>query len=209
MSCFQLLRHDLLDYGSAWNLQKKRVDEILYQGAPNLIFLLEHPPVYTLGRSALGEDVLTQGIPVVRTDRGGKATYHGPGQLVGYVVCDLRPDMHAVRRHVHKLEEILICTLADFGVKAEREAKNPGVWVAGANIGALGVRVRQGVAYHGFALNRAPDLRAFQGIVPCGLSGRGVTSLLQLGIDLSRLVLEEKILLAFSEIFSVEWRQGV
>ncbi|MEO5334618.1 MAG: lipoyl(octanoyl) transferase LipB, partial [Magnetococcus sp. YQC-5] len=144
-------------------------------------------------------------IPVVESDRGGKVTYHGPGQLIGYVVCDLRPNTRAVREHVFKLEETVIRALDSCGVQAEREAGTPGVWVEGAKIGALGVRIRQGVAYHGFAVNRNPDLEAFSGIVPCGLSGRPVTSLARLGIDCTRRELEQKIVSAFQDVFQVTW----
>ncbi|MBF0429497.1 MAG: lipoyl(octanoyl) transferase LipB [Magnetococcales bacterium] len=202
---FQYLRYDRLDYETALTLQKKRVEHILAGEAVNLFLLLEHDPVYTLGRSGLREDVLIDTIPVVQSDRGGKVTYHGPGQLVGYVVCDLRPNSHAVRQHVYKLEETVIRTLEGFGVQAEREADNPGVWVNGAKIGALGVRIRQGVAYHGFAVNHSPDLGAFGGIIPCGLPERPVTSLSQLGIPLLRSELEERIIAIFGQIFGVEW----
>lgn len=205
MPGFQLLHHDLLDYTTAWTMQVKRVEQILAGEAGNLFWVLEHPPVYTLGQFGKCDDILMDHIPVVLTDRGGKATYHGPGQLVGYVIRDLRPNRYAVRDHVDKLEATVIRALAMCKVEAVREAGNPGVWVDGAKIGALGVRIRRGVAYHGFAINRSVDLAAFRGIIPCGLSHRPVTSLAQLGIDITRADLTEKLVTAFRDIFSAEW----
>ncbi|MBF0626615.1 MAG: lipoyl(octanoyl) transferase LipB [Magnetococcales bacterium] len=198
-------RHERLDYPTAWAQQQRWVERIVEQGAPGVFWLLEHDPVYTLGRSGRREEIREATIPVVETDRGGRVTWHGPGQSVGYVIRDLRPDIHAVREHVFRLEETVICALASVGVAAEREAGNPGVWVRGEKIAALGVRIRRGVAYHGFAVNRAPDLRAFEGIIPCGLSGRRVTSLARLGIDMTRVAWEECLMRAFERIFVVEW----
>ncbi|MEO5345973.1 MAG: lipoyl(octanoyl) transferase LipB [Magnetococcus sp. YQC-9] len=203
------LRHDArLAYPEAWARQLERVEAIVAQEAINLFWLLEHQPVYTLGRSARPDEILDASIPRIATDRGGRVTYHGPGQLVGYVIRDLRPAIHAVRSHVFKLEETVIRTLAGLGIEAEREAHNPGVWVAGEKIAALGVRIRHGVAYHGFAINRAPDLGAFAGIVPCGLMGRGVTSLEKLGSPVTRAELEHRVVTAFEEVFAVQWRDA-
>ncbi|MBF0190296.1 MAG: lipoyl(octanoyl) transferase LipB [Magnetococcales bacterium] len=199
-----LWRHERLDYQTAWDRQRRRVAEIVAGGASGVFWLLEHDPVYTVGRSGQWGEILDASIPVVETDRGGRVTWHGPGQTVGYVIRDLRPDIHAVRAHVDKLEETVIRTLAGWGVVAEREAKNPGVWVGGEKIAALGVRIRHGVAYHGFAINRDPDLRAYAGIVPCGLPGRGVTSLARLGIEVTRVALEARLLAVFQEVFQVE-----
>ncbi|MBF0260839.1 MAG: lipoyl(octanoyl) transferase LipB [Magnetococcales bacterium] len=204
---FEYQRDERLAYHLAWERQMARVEAIAAREAPNLFWLLEHDPIYTLGRSASPADILATTIPTRVTDRGGKVTYHGPGQLVGYVLRDLRPAIHAARAHVIKLEETVIRALAGLGVEARRESDNPGVWVAGEKIAALGVRIRHGVAYHGFSINRAPDLDAFAGIVPCGLAGRGVTSLEKLGSPVPRAELEARLVASFQEVFEAEWRE--
>ncbi len=153
------------------------------QGEDTLI-LVEHPPVYTLGRNAETQHVLyndaerrERGIALEHTSRGGDVTYHGPGQLVGYPILALGRETRRVVRYVSQLEEALIRTLADFGVDAVRDRANRGVWVGSDKIAALGVRVTEGVTMHGFALNVRTDLAHYDGIVPCGIRGKGVTSL--------------------------------
>jgi lipoyl(octanoyl) transferase len=153
------------------------------------LLLLEHPHVYTLGRNASAGDVLAsaewlerQGIEVVESDRGGQVTYHGPGQLVGYPILDLSPDRRDVRRYVRDLEEVLIRTLADYGIAAAVRpgAALIGVWVGGEKIAAIGVHLSRWITTHGFALNVATDLSLYAGIVPCGLRQEGVTSMARL-----------------------------
>ncbi|MBF0382695.1 MAG: lipoyl(octanoyl) transferase LipB [Magnetococcales bacterium] len=192
-----------IDYLESWEIQKKRVAQIVAGEAGNLLLMVEHPPVYTLGRSGKQSEILQRDIPVVNSDRGGRVTYHGPGQMVAYVVCDLRPNPRAVRAHVDKLEKTVINTLQGLGIKGVVERENPGVWVDGAKIAALGVRISRGVAYHGISLNRNPDMNHFSGIIPCGLQGRSVTSLWELGVDISRHQLEERFESAFKDIFAV------
>src|SRR5262249_46247180 len=155
--------------------------------ASELVWLLEHPPLYTAGTSARSEDLLDPGrLPVFKTGRGGQYTYHGPGQRVGYVLLDLNKHARDVRCPVWRLQEWMIRPLGWFNVKGERRDGRIGVWIAGADgredkIAAIGVRVRHWVSYHGVALNIDPDLDQFRGIVPCGVdpvtSGYGVTSL--------------------------------
>src|ERR1700720_1152267 len=153
------------------------------------LLLLEHPHVYTLGRNASAADVLAsaawlrqRGIEVEESDRGGQVTYHGPGQLVGYPILDLSPDRRDVRRYVRDLEEVLIRTLAGFGIAAEVRpgAALIGVWAGGEKIAAIGVHLSRWITTHGFALNVAPDLSLYGGIVPCGLRQEGVTSMARL-----------------------------
>jgi lipoyl(octanoyl) transferase len=153
------------------------------------LLLLEHPHVYTLGRNASAADVLAsaewlrqRGIEVVESDRGGQVTYHGPGQLVGYPILDLSPDRRDVRRYVRDLEEVLIRTLAGFGIAAEVRpgASFIGVWAGGEKIAAIGIHLSRWITTHGFALNVAPDLSLYAGIVPCGLRQEGVTSMARL-----------------------------
>ncbi|MBF0369628.1 MAG: lipoyl(octanoyl) transferase LipB [Magnetococcales bacterium] len=202
---FEIIRHHRIDYEAAWEMQQKRVGEVVAGRAGHTLYLLEHSPVYTLGRSGKVEEVLDDStrekIPLVETDRGGRVTYHGPGQMIAYVVWDLRPHSRMVRKHVTRLEESILKTLSSLGITATREPDNPGVWVDRAKIAALGVRITRGVAYHGVALNRDPDLSHFDGIIPCGLQGRPVTSLAKLGVDITREELEERYLAAFREVF--------
>ena len=207
---FTLCRYPRLTYEAALAVQEAQVNKILRAEGTNRLFLLEHPPVFTVGHSGRRRDILKTEfadttVAVACTNRGGQVTYHGPGQLIAYVVCDLRPQQHAVRNHVHRLEETVIRTLSACGLAGVREPDNPGVWVGGAKVGALGVRIRRGVAYHGIALNRDPNLKHFNGIVPCGLAGREVTSLARLGAAISRVALEEKFLVAFQAVFNVQW----
>ncbi|CAA6605869.1 Octanoyltransferase [Rhodospirillaceae bacterium LM-1] len=151
------------------------------------VWLLEHPPLYTAGTSAKAADLLDpRRFPVFQAGRGGQYTYHGPGQRVGYVMLDLKARGGDIRAYVHDLEEWVIRSLAHFAVRAGRRAGRVGIWVETghgreAKIAALGVRVRQGVTYHGVAVNLDPDLAHFAGIVPCGIQDHGVTSLWALG----------------------------
>ncbi|MFK7986885.1 MAG: lipoyl(octanoyl) transferase LipB [Sandaracinaceae bacterium] len=171
-------------YAEALELQQ-RVQAARIRGRiPDSLLLLEHPRVVTLGRGAkaqnllLSEDALAaKGFEVHHIGRGGDVTYHGPGQLVGYPILDLSPDRQDVRRYVRDLEELMIRVSADFGVTAGRVDKMNGTWVGNDKIGAIGVRISRWVTLHGFALNVTTDLADFGVIVPCGLVGKGVTSL--------------------------------
>src|ERR1700760_2127110 len=157
--------------------------------AGELVWLLEHPPIYTAGTSSKEADLLEARFPVYRTGRGGQFTYHGPGQRVGYVMLDLKRRKPDVRAYVHDLEQWLIETLALFNVKGERREGRVGIWVQRGmredKIAALGVRIKRWVSLHGVALNVAPDLTHFSGIVPCGVRAHGVTSLADLGLAVS------------------------
>lgn len=178
-------------------------------GARELVWLLQHPPVYTAGTSAdPGELLDPNGIPVHQTGRGGRHTYHGPGQRIAYVMLDLRRRGQDLRRYVHALEEWAILSLARLGVRGERREGRVGIWVDRGNgredkIAALGVRVRGWVTYHGLAVNVDPDLRAFAGIVPCGISEAkyGVTSLKDLGVTADMAALDQALRDTFNEAF--------
>ena len=180
-----------VDYRAAIAEMEQRVAAIHARAAGELVWLLEHPPVYTAGTSARDEELLEPGrLPVHRTGRGGRYTYHGPGQRIAYVMLDLRQRGQDVRCYVHQLEEWIIRTLARFGVRGERRDGRVGIWVARTSgrdekISAIGVRVRQWVTYHGVALNVDPDLDNYRGIVPCGIAEHGVTSLAALGVDVT------------------------
>jgi len=173
-------------YAEGVRLQEEVREALRAGDGPELLLLLSHPHVYTLGRNADGSDVVAprewlakEGVEVHESDRGGQVTYHGPGQLVGYPVIDLNPDRRDVRRYVRDLQEVLIRTLADFGVDAE-PGKGPehiGVWTGGAKIASLGVHLKRWVTTHGFALNVTTDLSYFRGIVACGLPSVRMTSI--------------------------------
>ena len=173
--------------------------------APELVWLLEHPPIYTAGTSADDRDLIEARFPVYRTGRGGQFTYHGPGQRVGYVMLNLRNRKPDVRGYVRDLEQWLIETLSLFGVKGERREGRVGIWVTRSSredkIAALGVRIRHWVSFHGVALNVDPDLSHFGGIVPCGVTQHGVTSLADLGILVTMADVDMALKQSFTKIF--------
>ena len=171
-----------VDYPAGWAWQRDLFLARLDGDIDDALMLLEHPPTYTLGRRALEEDLVwddaslrARGIQVFKVDRGGRATYHGPGQLVGYPILGLG-ERYDVLSYLRKLEEVLIRTAADLGVDADRDLENTGVWVGRNKLGAIGVKITRGITMHGFAFNVSTDLAMFEGIVPCGLRDRWVTS---------------------------------
>lgn len=178
----------LVPYSEALAEMRARAEAIRAGRAGELVWLLEHPPVYTAGTSADAAELFNpRGYPVHDAGRGGRYTYHGPGQRVAYLVLDLRRRGGDLRRYVWSLEEWVIRSLAAFGVRGERREGRVGIWVARGGgrddkVAAIGVRVRRWVSYHGVAVNVAPDLGHFGGIVPCGIAGHGVTSLADLGV---------------------------
>jgi len=201
-----------VDYSAAVAFMERRVAAIREGSAPEMVRLLEHPPLYTAGTSARAEDLLDPcRFPVYRSGRGGQYTYHGPGQLVGYVMMDLTRRNSDVRQFVRDLESWLIQTLAQFGVRGERRAERVGIWVdlgashrsghREAKIAAIGVRIRHWVSYHGVALNVEPALEHFSGIVPCGISEHGVTSLLDLGITATMDEVADAMRSSFEAVF--------
>lgn len=168
----------LIDYAEALARQEALVQQRCAGAGEDTLFLLEHPPVFTLGRGADERNVLTPGhTPVYRVSRGGEVTFHGPGQLVGYPIVHLDVCGRDVHAYLRVLESVLIDVLAEFGVQAESRSGLTGVWVKERKIVSIGVGVRRWVAYHGFALNIDPDLSYFADIVPCGLNGVRMTSL--------------------------------
>ena len=173
-------------YRYALDFMTERNAAIAAGTADELVWLLEHPPVYTAGTSAAADELLDPRFEVVEAGRGGRYTYHGPGQRVGYVLLDLKRRARDVRGFVHAMEGWVIATLADFGVESWRSEGRVGIWTRDidgreAKIGAIGVRIRRWVTMHGFSVNLDPDLSHFGGIVPCGIEEFGVTSLARLG----------------------------
>ncbi|QNT71371.1 lipoyl(octanoyl) transferase LipB [Defluviicoccus vanus] len=201
-----LISDEPVDYPQAVRVMEERVAAIRRGTAAEAIWLLEHPPLYTAGTSAgEGELLDANRFPVYASGRGGRYTYHGPGQRVAYVMLDLACRGRDVRAFVHSLEAWIIAALARFGVAGERRQDRVGIWVttpAGeAKIAALGVRVRRWVSYHGIAINLDPELSHFAGIVPCGLAAYGVTSLAALGVVASLDELDQALRETFSSIF--------
>ena len=196
-------------YLDAFALQRELVAERQTGRGRDTLLLLEHPPVYTLGKRASADNVLltpaqldARGIEVVEVDRGGDVTYHGPGQLVGYPIIALA-GVRSVVDYVRALEQVLITALARLGVDAQRVPDSTGVWVGEEKVAAIGVRVASGgITSHGFALNVAPALRDFAGIVPCGITDRGVCSLESLGVTDDLTEVTELVTGAFAEVFA-------
>lgn len=197
----------LVPYEEAEAVMAARVETIRAGTTPELVWLLEHPPLYTAGTSARSADLIEPNLfPVYRTGRGGQFTYHGPGQRVGYVMLDLQARGADVRAYVRDLEEWLIRTLARFNVKGERRAGRVGIWVREGStenkIAAIGVRIRHWVSFHGVSLNVDPDLTHYRGIVPCGVREHGTTSLAAQGIIASMAEVDAALKAAFAEVFA-------
>ena len=205
-------RLGVVPYGEALELQKALVEERRAGRVPNLLLLLQHSPVITLGvrrdsRSHIvASDALLveRGVEVHDAGRGGDVTFHGPGQIVGYPILDLRPDRCDVHRYVRDLEEVMIRVCADYGVMAGRIRGMSGAWVDGEKIGAIGVRISRWITSHGFAFNVNTQLDDFRLIVPCGIVDRGVTSLQKLlGRTLPIEEVEERVRARFADVFDM------
>src|SRR5678809_819777 len=209
----EVRRLGLVPYDEALAMQRQLVEERRAGRVPDLLLLLQHPAVITLGVKGDGgranivatdERLAELGIEVHETGRGGDVTYHGPGQIVGYPILDLRPDRCDVHRYVRDLEEVMIRVCADYGVAAHRVEGLSGAWVGTEKIGAIGVRISRWITSHGFAFNVNTRLEDFQLIVPCGIGDRGVTSLRKLvGAELPIDEVEDRIIRRFAEVFDM------
>lgn len=190
-------------YDQAIRTMEQRVADIIEGRADEAVWLLEHPPLYTSGTGARAEDLINKdNFPVFDAGRGGQYTYHGPGQRVAYVMLDLRKRGKDIRKFIATLENVIIETLAVFGVKGERREGRVGVWIQNPDgsedkIAAIGVRVRRWVSFHGISINIDPDLSHYGGIIPCGIREHGVTSLKKLGIPVDATQVDE----IFQDIF--------
>ena len=205
----------LSDYGETLAAMEARVAAISRGAAPEAIWLLEHPPLYTAGTSAKPEDLTAPDrFPVYSAGRGGQYTYHGPGQRVAYVMLDLNRRGRDVRCFVHQMEAWVIATLAEFGLRGERRAGRVGVWVARPDkpplpdgtaaedkIAAIGIKLRRWVSFHGLSINVEPDLSHFAGIIPCGIRDHGVTSLVDLGLPVTMEDVDLALMRGFAAIF--------
>lgn len=213
MNRARLVSFDRLDYEHAWQLQQRLVAQRQADAIPDTVMLLEHPGVFTIGRTGQaahwgGDETCLRdtGVPVLHVERGGSITYHGPGQLVGYPILRLADYCPGPKAYMAMLEETLIRTLADSNVVAERRPGLIGVWVGDRKIAAMGVRIIRGVTMHGFALNVDIDLTPFSRIVPCGIAGCRVTSMAAL-LDqpVDRDAVRGSLTKRFAEVFQLEW----
>ncbi len=213
-----LIVYDKLDYATAWPIQRCVVRERAQDRWPDTLLLLEHDPVYTIGRSGQAAQQAPlivrpphDRIPCYRVERGGSVTYHGPGQVVGYPVLRLREFCAGPKAYMRLLEDVLIRVLADWGINAHRIGGLTGVWVGrepSEKIAAMGVRISEGVTMHGFALNVAMDLGPFDAIVPCGIPGCRVTSMAAvLGQPVPLAEVRQSVGSQFREVFGLEWMQ--
>lgn len=212
---FRVLRPGRISYRTALLLQEELVARRIREGE-DLLVLLEHDPVITLGRRARQSSLLVspsalaqRGVDVVQVGRGGDATYHGPGQVTGYPILDLAALGRDLHRFLRLLEEVLIRVLSAWGIAGERLKGKTGVWVGDEKIASIGIGVRRWVSWHGFSLNVAADLSGFDDIVPCGLAGVTMTSMeAQLGRSLPQAEVEERLVCAFAEVFDMRPVEG-
>lgn len=199
-----------IDYKEAWDLQKEIFSKRVSGEFEDSLFLLEHPNTYTLGKTAHkenlkgSEDYLKENnISVYDIDRGGDITYHGPGQIVGYPIIDLSNWFKDTHKYLRALEEVIIKTCSEYGLNCGRNPKHTGVWIGDRKIAAIGIKVSRWVTMHGFAFNVNTDLNLFNGIIPCGIQDKSVTSLSkELGKEISIHAVKEKLLKNFSDVFN-------
>lgn len=207
LSVCQIALLGTIEYRQAVEWQKQLVSDVQNGVRPNMLLLLEHPHVYTTGRLGKSEHLPSKqasfdehAVPIIETDRGGQVTYHGPGQIVGYPIINLKP-WGGPLKYVRTLEQVIISTLVDLGIETRIIPGLTGVWVGDSKIAAIGVKVSRGVTYHGFSLNVKPNLAYYDDIIPCGITDRGVTSIEALNIAASRLELVQRLLcLRFGQI---------
>ncbi|HUR35295.1 MAG TPA: lipoyl(octanoyl) transferase LipB [Vicinamibacterales bacterium] len=210
MRSLEIRRLGVMQYGDALALQTSLVEQRRAGTVGDLLLLVEHPPVLTLGVRGDGgrshilaseQELAARHIDVFETRRGGDITYHGPGQIVGYPIVNLDPDRRDVHRYVRDLEDVLMRVAADYGIQTGRVPGLTGVWAGDEKLAAIGVRIQRWVTSHGFALNHTTDLSHFDLIVPCGIADRGVTSLQKLGCTASRRDVELRIAAHFAAVF--------
>ncbi len=200
----------LVPYEAAVDWMRKRAEALVEREADEALWFLEHPPLISLGVRAPRQDALDERFPIYRTNRGGLATYHGPGQLVAYVLFDLRRRGRDVRAFVFNLEEVVRLSLASLGLETFRRAGRVGLWTGDplspsgeSKVAAIGVRLSRWVSYHGLSINRCPNLDHYRSLVPCGLDAHGVTSLEAMGLSVSRNALTCAVTRAFAEVFEM------
>jgi lipoate-protein ligase B len=208
----EIIKLGVVDYGEAYQLQRRLLEEHIQGHGSNTLLLLQHNPVITIGRSGSADNILVTksmltaaGIDTYEIDRGGDVTYHGPGQLTGYPIIDLRDFRKDVHWYLRQLEEVIIKVLAEYGIAGERMEGYTGVWVGNEKVAAIGVAIKRWITYHGFAFNICPDMSHFQMITPCGITDKGVTSLERLLgylVDMNEII--DRTASAFAEVLDVD-----
>ena len=211
-----ILNLDTVPYDEAFALQKRLVTMRSQDDICDTLILLEHPPVFTVTRKATLNNILAstdeledKGISLSKTNRGGDITYHGPGQIVGYPIKNLKDHGKDLHKYIRNIEEIIISVLMDYGISAHRDKANPGVWIGDEKIAAIGIAVKSSwTTMHGFAFNVTPDLNHYSLIVPCGLTNKGITSLSKLlGTPISMEEVREKLVHHYAEVFKLKTRK--
>jgi lipoyl(octanoyl) transferase len=197
---------ELVDYKKSIELMEKRVEGIKEGKVSELLWFLEHPPIYTAGTSSNDKDLLNKNLfPVFRTNRGGQFTYHGPGQRVAYVILNVRDRDYNVKSFIRLLEQWIMNSLADIGIKSFLIKGKVGIWVNNEEkIASLGLRIRKGISFHGISLNINPNLEHFSGIIPCGNENSGITSIEKIGLSIEKKEIDKILISNFKKIFEVK-----
>ena len=197
---------ELVDYKKSIELMEKRVEGINEGKASELLWFLEHPPIYTAGTSSNDKDLLNENLfPVFRTNRGGQFTYHGPGQRVAYVMLNVRERDYNVKSFIRLLEQWIMNSLMDIGIKSFLIKGKVGIWVNNEEkIASLGLRIRKGISFHGISLNINPNLEHFSGIIPCGNENSGITSIEKIGLNIKKKEIDKILISNFKKIFEVK-----
>jgi lipoyl(octanoyl) transferase len=197
---------ELVDYKKSIELMEKRVEGIKEGKVSELLWFLEHPPIYTAGTSSKDKDLLNKNLfPVFRTNRGGQFTYHGPGQRVAYVMLNVRDRDYNVKSFIRLLEQWIMNSLIDIGIKSFLIKGKVGIWVNNEEkIASLGLRIRKGISFHGISLNINPNLENFSGIIPCGNENSGITSIEKIGLSIEKKEIDKILISNFKKIFEVK-----
>ena len=197
---------ELVDYKKSIELMEKRVEGINEGKASELLWFLEHPPIYTAGTSSNDKDLLNENLfPVFRANRGGQFTYHGPGQRIAYVILNVRDRDYNVKSFIRLLEQWIMNSLMDIGIKSFLIKGKVGIWVNNEEkIASLGLRIRKGISFHGISLNINPNLEHFSGIIPCGNENSGITSIEKIGLNIKKKEIDKILISNFKKIFEVK-----
>ena len=198
--------NELVDYKKSIQLMEKRVENIKKKKQSELLWFLEHPSIYTAGTSSKDKDLLNDNLfPVIKTNRGGQFTYHGPGQRIAYIMLNVRDREYNVKSFIRLLEQWIMNSLHDMGIKSFLIKDKVGIWVRNEEkIASLGLRIRKGISFHGVSLNINPNLDHFSGIIPCGNENSGVTSIEKIGLDISKKEIDNILISNFSKVFKID-----
>ncbi len=198
--------NELVDYKKSIQLMERRVENIKKKKQSELLWFLEHPSIYTAGTSSIDKDLLNDNLfPVIKTNRGGQFTYHGPGQRIAYIMLNVRDREYNVKSFIRLLEQWIMNSLHDMGIKSFLIKGKVGIWVRNEEkIASIGLRIRKGISFHGVSLNINPNLDHFSGIIPCGNENSGVTSIEKIGLDISKKEIDNILISNFSKVFKID-----